>query len=163
MKKLLAIPLLVAVVWGIVVPADAMTEQHEVLLGQRVEAHEGVALSRIILLLLIESKPSGANCARWRHRQVDPLRHTILGQPSLKRRPAAPQTSSVAARVVRVSIDQTVFTVKTDANRQERLLKSAAPCNIYRDDQVMLHNEDGGAIRMATPSVVCYVRETGNP
>jgi predicted Zn-dependent protease len=38
MKKLFAISLLVAVVWGIVVPADAMTEQHEILLGQRVEA-----------------------------------------------------------------------------------------------------------------------------
>jgi hypothetical protein len=69
----------------------------------------------------------------------------------------------VAARVVRVSIDQTVFTVKTESDGQERLLKSAMSCSIYRDDQVMLHNEDGGAIRMATPSVACYVRETGNP
>jgi predicted Zn-dependent protease len=85
------------------------------------------------------------------------------GRAVAKAPPAAPQTSSVAARVVRVSIDQTVFTVKTESDGQERLLKSATSCAIYRDDQVMLHSEDGGAVRMATPSVTCYLRETSNP
>ena len=67
----------------------------------------------------------------------------------------------IAAHVVRTSIDLTVFTVQIEKSGQELLLKSSAPCRIKQDDRVLLHRDDqSGSIRMSTPSVVCYLRES---
>ena len=77
--------------------------------------------------------------------------------------PTVDPASGLAGQVIRASADQTAFVVRIDRTGQEHSLKSSTPCNgIEADDRVLLYHEDqnGGSVRMSTPSTVCYLRES---